>query len=564
MLTHLVERMLGGDSQALARLISLLEDETGEQPALMRAVHPRLGDAYCVGVTGLPGAGKSTIVDRLIEVQRRRGMTVGVLAVDPASPFSGGAVLGDRIRMNRHTLDQGVFVRSLSTRSARGGLSRVAMAAVRLLDAFGKDVIMVETVGVGQTELDVMNVADTVVVTLMPEAGDAVQALKAGLMEIGDVFVVNKADRPHSRRIASTIESEVRASRPKDGWVPPVILIQAHRGEGIDRLHEAILAHRADLEKDSRLQERRARRRKTEFIRVVRDEVEASLGHLQAGDDEMGALVAKVERGEIDPYSAAAEALRAGRLLHWLARRSATTSANLPPVRRGFEPTVAVERSPGRDAVSTPESFLGIDITSSERKPSACSVLDSVGRLRWLGFERTDRNILALAGQWRPLTVAIDAPLGLPRGMDCLEESCGCSSVWPFKGRKAERELISRGMSLYVTTKRSFIKPMIYRAMALTERLRTEGHKVIEVYPYATKVRLFGRPVPKKTTKEGLLFLKERLLQLVSGVDAYVDSLDHDLCDALLAAYTAYLYKQGRTEALGLEEEGRIVVPSTA
>ena len=314
MADQLVRQMLDGDRQALAKLFTLLESDAKQIPSLMKELHPHTGRAYCVGVTGPPGAGKSTLVDGLIQFIRPGGSSVGVLAVDPTSPFSGGAVMGDRIRMKRHFLDRGVFIRSLATRGGHGGLSRAAMAAVRLLDAFGQDIVLVESVGVGQTELDVMNVADTVVVTLVPEMGDAVQALKAGLMEIADIFVVNKADRQGADRVAASVRAELRDRGPYSWWTPPVVMTQAHRGKGVEELHQAISHHRVESERESQLQRRRSERRRLEFTRAVREHIEARVTELQRRGDEFGDLVAQVERGDIDPYSAAAEAMRRGGL----------------------------------------------------------------------------------------------------------------------------------------------------------------------------------------------------------------------------------------------------------
>lgn len=204
--------------------------------------------------------------------------------------------------------------------------------------------------------------------------------------------------------------------------------------------------------------------------------------------------------------------------------------------------------------------FLGIDLTTSERKASACAALDDGGRVVLLEAAQTDGDILALAARLRPSLVAIDSPLGFPDGMCCLEEGCGCASRWPFRGRLCERELAGRGIGLYFTTKRSIIKPMVYRAVRLAHDLSARGCQVVEVYPYASKVCLFGGPVPSKTTRQGLDFLRQRLNGLVPGLEAW-PGLGHDLCDALVAAYTALLHSRGLTEAVGMEAEGQIILP---
>jgi len=300
----LVERMLAGELPALARLITLVEREAPQTPEVMKEIHPYLGKAHVVGVTGPPGGGKSTLVDRLTQVARGQGLSVGIIAVDPTSPFSGGAVLGDRIRMQRHYLDPGVFIRSMATRGSRGGLPRGVRGVIKLLDAFGKDLILVETVGVGQTELDIVETADTVVVVLVPEAGDAVQTLKAGLMEIASIFVVNKADLPGADRLALEIESMLRLSPANFEWRPPVVVTQALNDIGVEEVYRAVEEHRRYLQASGELERRRLQQRKEELWQRVEQRLQERLRHLLwAGG--LASLTEKVASGELDPYSAA-------------------------------------------------------------------------------------------------------------------------------------------------------------------------------------------------------------------------------------------------------------------
>lgn len=315
----LISELVTGSRRALARLLTTIERDPFQAPAVMNALHAHVGNAYRIGLTGPPGAGKSTIVDGLVRLIRATGQTVGIVAVDPTSAFSGGAVLGDRVRMRRHSLDEGVFIRSLATRGARGGLSRAAGAAVVVMDAFGMDFVIVESVGVGQIEMDIMGIADTVVVALVPESGDGVQALKAGLIEIADVVVVNKADRPGAEGLAVTVEGELMVRDNTTWWMPPVLLTRAHRGLGLEELLEKISEHREATEKTSNLEQRRSERRRRQFARVVRDAVDEAVGKLDMEDGRLGDILARVERGEIDPESAAAQAFSEGDLLSRLA-----------------------------------------------------------------------------------------------------------------------------------------------------------------------------------------------------------------------------------------------------
>ncbi|EME97857.1 methylmalonyl Co-A mutase-associated GTPase MeaB [Streptomyces mobaraensis NBRC 13819 = DSM 40847] len=306
--TRLVEQARAGGPRAVARLISLVEGASPQLREVMAALAPLAGGAYVVGLTGSPGVGKSTSTSALVSAYRRRGKRVGVLAVDPSSPFSGGALLGDRVRMSEHASDPGVYIRSMATRGHLGGLSWAAPQAIRVLDAAGCDVVLVETVGVGQSEVDIASEADTTVVLLAPGMGDGIQAAKAGILEIGDVYVVNKADRDGADATARELNHMLglgEARKPGD-WRPPIVKTVAARGEGTDEVVEALEKHRAWMEENGVLAERRAARVAHEIERIAVTALRSRIGDLRGGRD-VGALAARVLDGSLDPYTAADE-----------------------------------------------------------------------------------------------------------------------------------------------------------------------------------------------------------------------------------------------------------------
>lgn len=305
LLDDLVAGARDGRVRDVARLISMIEDGSSDVPAVMRLLAPGLRGVPVVGITGSPGVGKSTTTAALIAAYRARGQKVGVIAVDPSSPFSGGALLGDRIRMQQHATDSGVFIRSMASRGHLGGLAATTPQALRVLDAAGFDVVLIETVGVGQSEVEVAAAADTTLVLLAPGMGDGVQAAKAGILEIGDVFAVNKADREGADAAVRELRTMLNlGDRPEGGWTPPIVTTVASTGEGIDRLMAAIDDHGAWLMASGELQSRKVRR--------ARDEVEALAVALLrsglvagAGADRLDSLAADVADGRIDPHSAA-------------------------------------------------------------------------------------------------------------------------------------------------------------------------------------------------------------------------------------------------------------------
>ncbi len=306
---ELVQELLRGSRRALARLISLVENNDPRKEEIMQQLFPHTGRAYLVGITGAPGAGKSSLVDRLLFEMRRSGFTVGIIAIDPTSPFTGGAILGDRIRMQEHALDSGIFIRSMGTRGSLGGLSRATREAVQIMDAFGKDLIIVETVGVGQSEIDIVKTADSTVVVLTPAGGDSVQTIKAGIMEIGDIFAVNKSDLPGAERTVAEVNLMLDL-KEEPGWRAPVVPVMALRGDGIDRLWQSLQEHRDYLNSGGLLEKRRRERAAGELGELVEFLVKSRVWENIKSQISLDNLIEAIALRRRDPYSAARELLR--------------------------------------------------------------------------------------------------------------------------------------------------------------------------------------------------------------------------------------------------------------
>ena len=305
----LAERLLGGEKRALARAITLIESDDPAGWDLVREVYPRTGKARIVGFTGPPGVGKSTLIGALTGELRKADREVAVLSIDPSSPFTRGALLGDRIRLTEHFLDPGVFIRSMASRGALGGLSEAALQVALIMDAAGKDDVLIETVGVGQAEIDIVDHADTIVLALMPGSGDSIQALKAGVMEIPDVIVVNKADHPMTDTMVREVRGVLALSQDPEGWKVPILRTEAARGEGVNELAVQINAHREFIEQQGTLAERRARNLRSEVLGIATSRMRRRLEQTVSEDPATAELLDRVVRRELDPATAASELL---------------------------------------------------------------------------------------------------------------------------------------------------------------------------------------------------------------------------------------------------------------
>ena len=299
----IVAELLNGSKLAISRAITAVENEYDNAVEIMQKIYPHTGRAYVIGITGPPGAGKSTLTDKLTKEYRSRGKTVGIIAVDPSSPFSGGAILGDRIRMNELTMDEGVFIRSMATRGSLGGMSRKTAEAVKVLDAAGKDIIIIETVGVGQSEVDIVKAADTTLVVLVPGLGDDIQAIKAGILEIGDVFAINKADRDGVERLHIEMEMMLDLDQNETEWRPKITRTIASQNQGVVELVDSIEEHAAYMVKTGLIQKRRYARTRNEILTMLDEAIQAYLKKKVAGS-RFEALTEEVSQRKNDPYSA--------------------------------------------------------------------------------------------------------------------------------------------------------------------------------------------------------------------------------------------------------------------
>jgi len=303
----IAEKIISGDIRSVARLIRDIDDNVPGAREVLKDLYPSTGKAYVVGITGAPGVGKSTLVDQMVTHLRGAGKTVGVLAVDPTSPFSGGAILGDRVRMQRHSMDEGVFIRSMATRGYFGGITQSTRSAIDVLDAMGKDCIIVETVGVGQDEIDIVQSAHTTIIVLVPGMGDDVQALKAGILEIGDIFVINKDDREGADRTVNDIRLmiEMDEKRYKDGWKPPILTAQAVFDKGITEILDEIDKHRKHLQSSAQIQSmRKHEKARNDLSEMIKDKIIHDVLDEIIDSSEFETTLQSIIKGEIDPYTA--------------------------------------------------------------------------------------------------------------------------------------------------------------------------------------------------------------------------------------------------------------------
>lgn len=297
------ERIRSGDTRALARAITTVENRADGSAELLKALFPTTGRARIIGLTGAPGAGKSTLVDQLAREFRKRGSNIGIVAVDPTSPYTGGAILGDRIRMQAHHADPGIYIRSMATRGALGGLASTTADVATVLDASGRDLILIETVGVGQDEVDIVRLADVTIVILVPGMGDDVQTIKAGIMEIADVFVINKSDREGAERVEREIRAMQSIATRSDGWVPPVVKTVASDGKGIPELAEAIASYEAFLAKNDLRAQKKAQNWRERIVEMLRDALLARVMRERLGNGNVERYADEIAAGTRDPYS---------------------------------------------------------------------------------------------------------------------------------------------------------------------------------------------------------------------------------------------------------------------
>ena len=307
----LAERILGGDILAAARLMRDIDDRMPEATEVLKQLYPRTGRAYIIGVTGAPGSGKSTLVDRMVEVFRKEGKSIGIVAVDPSSPFTGGAILGDRVRMQRHATDEGVFIRSLATRGCLGGLTRSTQDIVKVMDAMGKDIIIVETVGVGQDEVDIVNLAHTSVVVLVPGMGDEIQAIKAGIIEIGDIFVINKSDREGTDKTERELLMVLEMGKKReDGWEPPIFRTEAILGKGVVEVVFGMYRHKQALMQTRAMEQKLKERTKIAFLQILQSEVMSCFIQKIEEEGHWEKIVGDLMEKRTDPYSLAQDMIR--------------------------------------------------------------------------------------------------------------------------------------------------------------------------------------------------------------------------------------------------------------